>query len=75
MPGMDTTFTDLIGCTARIQTPINQITGHIEAPCCYAGQSVGDVHAVQPAAEIIAELLGEPAVHERTAAATTANRG
>jgi hypothetical protein len=26
--------------------------------CCYAGQSVGDVHGVQPAAEIVTELVG-----------------
>jgi hypothetical protein len=30
----------------------------------YAGQSVGDVHAIQPAAGIVAELVGGPA--ERT---------
>ena len=45
---------------ARFQggpAPIKPMTGQIEAMCCYAGQSVGDVRAIQPAAEIVAELL------------------
>jgi len=37
------------------------MTGHVEAMCCYAGQSGGDVHTIQPAAEIIAQLLAQPA--------------
>jgi NAD(P)H-dependent flavin oxidoreductase YrpB (nitropropane dioxygenase family) len=41
-----------------VPTPIKAMSGHVEAMCCYAGQSVGDVHAVQPAAEIVAELMG-----------------
>lgn len=44
-----------------VPTPIKPMTGHIEAMCCYAGQSVGDVHSIQPTAEIIAELSAEPA--------------
>jgi nitronate monooxygenase len=36
-------------------------TGHVEAMALYAGQSVGDVRAVQPAAAIVAELVGRPA--------------
>jgi nitronate monooxygenase len=32
-------------------------TGHIEAMCMYAGQSVAGVHAIRPAAEIINELV------------------
>jgi NAD(P)H-dependent flavin oxidoreductase YrpB (nitropropane dioxygenase family) len=37
--------------------PFKGFHGHIEAMACYAGQSVGDVRAVQPAAEIVAELV------------------
>jgi NAD(P)H-dependent flavin oxidoreductase YrpB (nitropropane dioxygenase family) len=36
--------------------PFKGFHGHIEAMACYAGQSVGDVKRVQPAAEIVAEL-------------------
>ena len=37
--------------------PFKGFHGHIEAMACYAGQSVGDVKRVQPAAEIVAELV------------------
>ena len=37
--------------------PFKGFNGHIEAMACYAGQSVGDVKRVQPAAEIVAELV------------------
>jgi len=37
--------------------PFKGFHGHIEAMACYAGQSVGDVKRVQPAAEIVAELI------------------
>jgi NAD(P)H-dependent flavin oxidoreductase YrpB (nitropropane dioxygenase family) len=37
--------------------PVKMMSGHIEAMALYAGQSVGDVQAVQPAAEIVAELV------------------
>jgi len=37
--------------------PFKGMHGHIEAMACYAGQSVGDVKEVQPAAEIVAELV------------------
>jgi hypothetical protein len=40
-----------------VPTPSKQMRGHVEAMCCYAGQSVGDVHRVQSAAQIITELL------------------
>lgn len=40
-----------------VPPPIKPVTGQIEAMACYAGQSVGDVHGVQPAAEIVAELV------------------
>ncbi len=40
-----------------VPTPIRPMTGHVEAMCCYAGQSVGDVHGVQPAAAIVEEML------------------
>jgi hypothetical protein len=33
------------------------MSGTIEAMACYAGQSVGSVKRVQPAAEIVAELM------------------
>jgi nitronate monooxygenase len=36
--------------------PTRDSTGHIEAMPFYAGQSAGAVTAVQPAAEIVAEL-------------------
>jgi nitronate monooxygenase len=39
--------------------PFKGFRGHIEAMACYAGQSVGDVTRVQPAAEIVAELVKE----------------
>jgi nitronate monooxygenase len=39
-----------------VPTPVKAMSGHVEAMCCYAGQSAGHVHAVQPAAEIIHEL-------------------
>jgi len=37
--------------------PFKGISGSIEAMACYAGQSVGAVKRVQPAAEIVAELM------------------
>jgi nitronate monooxygenase len=37
--------------------PFKGFTGNIGAMACYAGQSVGEVRAVQPAAEIVAELV------------------
>jgi hypothetical protein len=37
--------------------PFKGFYGHIEAMACYAGQSVGDVNGVQPAAVIVAELV------------------
>jgi nitronate monooxygenase len=41
-----------------VPTPIKSVTGHVAAMACYAGESVGDVRAVQPAAEIVADLTG-----------------
>jgi nitronate monooxygenase len=58
-----------------VPPPIKPVTGQIEAMCCYAGQSVGDVHAIQPAAEIVAELLGARAAEAASAAATRAPTG
>jgi nitronate monooxygenase len=43
-----------------VPPPVKAMSGHIEAMCCYAGQSVGDVRTVQTAAEIVAELTGAP---------------
>lgn len=37
--------------------PFRAVSGVIEAMACYAGQSVGAVKRVQPAAEIVAELM------------------
>lgn len=37
--------------------PFRGVSGVIEAMACYAGQSVGAVKRVQPAAEIVAELM------------------
>lgn len=39
--------------------PFKGFQGHIEAMACYAGQSVGDVKRVQPAAEIVTGLVEE----------------
>jgi NAD(P)H-dependent flavin oxidoreductase YrpB (nitropropane dioxygenase family) len=38
--------------------PYKGFSGNIGAMACYAGQSVGEVRGVQPAAEIVAELAG-----------------
>jgi NAD(P)H-dependent flavin oxidoreductase YrpB (nitropropane dioxygenase family) len=40
--------------------PGRATTGHVEAMALYAGQGVGAVGAVAPAAAIVAELTGEP---------------
>jgi nitronate monooxygenase len=40
-------------------TPLKGFSGNIGAMACYAGQSVGEVRGVQPAAEIVAELVGD----------------
>jgi nitronate monooxygenase len=37
--------------------PTRQMTGRIAAMACYAGQSVAAIHGVQPAGEIVAELV------------------
>jgi NAD(P)H-dependent flavin oxidoreductase YrpB (nitropropane dioxygenase family) len=37
--------------------PYKEISGEIRAMACYAGQSVGAIKRVQPAAEIVAELM------------------
>jgi len=37
--------------------PTRQMTGRITAMACYAGQSVAAIHGVQPASEIVAELV------------------
>src|SRR5487761_1763094 len=39
--------------------PVKGCTGNIGAMACYAGQSVGEVRGVQPAAEIVAELADQ----------------
>jgi NAD(P)H-dependent flavin oxidoreductase YrpB (nitropropane dioxygenase family) len=40
-----------------VACPTVDTPGHIEAMPLYAGESVGSVHAVQPAADIIRELM------------------
>lgn len=37
--------------------PFKGVSGDVEAMACYAGQSVGAIKRVQPAAEIVAELM------------------
>jgi hypothetical protein len=60
--------TDLAGETAyagrtlpiprfAIVSPLRETTGHIEAMALYAGESVTNVTRVQPAAEIVVELV------------------
>jgi len=39
------------------QPPFKAVSGEVVAMACYAGQSVGAVKSVQPAAEIVAELF------------------
>jgi nitronate monooxygenase len=39
--------------------PVATTTGAIEAMCLYAGESVGEVKRVQPASEIVEELMAE----------------
>ena len=39
--------------------PFKGFTGNIGAMACYAGQSVGEVRGVQPAAEIVAEVMAQ----------------
>jgi NAD(P)H-dependent flavin oxidoreductase YrpB (nitropropane dioxygenase family) len=48
--------------------PYKGITGNIGAMACYAGQSVGEVRGVQPAAEIVAELAADAEKHLRHSA-------
>lgn len=42
-----------------VMSPTAETTGHVEAMALYAGESVTNVRAVQPAAEIVAELVSE----------------
>jgi nitronate monooxygenase len=54
--------------------PYKAMSGAIEAMACYAGQSVGAVKRVQPAAEIVAELMSvvdSPMSRSRLASATS----
>jgi NAD(P)H-dependent flavin oxidoreductase YrpB (nitropropane dioxygenase family) len=54
-----------------VPTPTLTTTGHIEAMALYAGESVGSVRAVRPAAEILHELAdgAEKLLHQRMTAA------
>lgn len=40
-----------------VPPPIKPISGAVEAMVLYAGQSVGDVHGIQPAGEIVREMV------------------
>lgn len=40
-----------------VSTPSRLVVGHVEAMALYAGTGVGAVHAVQPAEEVVAELV------------------
>ncbi len=42
--------------------PTRQMTGMIVAMACYAGQSVAAIHGVQPAGEIVAQLVSGTAI-------------
>ena len=46
--------------------PTRATTGDIAAMALYAGISVGAVHGVQPAADIVAELTSEHACYRPT---------
>ncbi len=46
--------------------PTRATTGDIAAMALYAGISVGAVHGVQPAADIVAELTSEDACYRPT---------
>jgi nitronate monooxygenase len=50
--------------------PYKGFTGNIGAMACYAGQSVGEVRGVQPAAEIIGELVADTEKHLHKASVT-----
>jgi hypothetical protein len=52
-----TRFTKLVGCSVPIQ--YKGVTGAIEAMPHWAGESVDGVKTVQPAAEIVRELVDE----------------
>jgi nitronate monooxygenase len=43
-----------------VSPPVVETPGDVSGLPMYAGQSVGAVHAVRPAAEIVAELMGVP---------------
>jgi NAD(P)H-dependent flavin oxidoreductase YrpB (nitropropane dioxygenase family) len=40
-----------------VPPPIKPMSGAVEAMVLYAGQSVGDVHGIQPAGEIVREMV------------------
>jgi hypothetical protein len=48
-----------------VPAPVKSMSGHVEAMCCYAGQSVGQVREAQPAAKIVADLVGGHSTQER----------
>ena len=52
----------LIARFQGVPTPVKAMSGHVEAMCCYAGQSVGAVRAIEPAAAILADLVGRPPI-------------
>ena len=55
-----------------VPVPTRDTTGHIDAMALYAGQSVGAVRRIQPAAEIVRELCdGAASLLERAASEVT----
>ena len=59
-----TAFTALVGCRLPVQLPHwspapphEETTGEIDAMALYAGMGVGNVARVEPAADIVAELV------------------
>jgi nitronate monooxygenase len=41
----------------QVSTPSRNVVGHVEAMALYAGTGVGSVNAVQPAADVVADLV------------------
>jgi nitronate monooxygenase len=40
-----------------VSTPSRQVEGNVAAMALYAGEGVGDVHEVRPAAAVVADLV------------------
>lgn len=55
--------------------PTRETTGHVDAMALYAGESVGNVRSVQPAAEIIRELVSGGEIQQRAPSAPPRGAG